>query len=234
MNRFKSRGLIGIMGEIISASKFSGNEKVGVSMTIAAEGDTIQVHSYKHDGSIHRVWQETVVLKGTRNIVIGANERTLVTEADGRTWLTREPSICYFHAEHWFNIICMLREDGVYYYINMSSPFVYDNQSLKYIDYDLDVKVFPDMSYMILDEDEYAEHKERMGYPEVIDQILHRNLDTLLGWIKQRRGPFASDFINNGHPDMSFTNRLRKTSEKPDRDVTRRVFLHQGGSENGG
>ena len=100
-------------------------------MTIAAEGEIIQVHSYKHDGSIHRVWQETIVLKGTRNIVIGANERTLVTEADGRTWLTREPSICYFHAEHWFNIICMLREDGVYYYVNMSSPFVYDNKSLE-------------------------------------------------------------------------------------------------------
>ena len=53
-------------------------------MTIAKEGETIQVHSYKHNGKIHRVWQETVVLKGTRNIVIGANERTLVTEV-GRT-----------------------------------------------------------------------------------------------------------------------------------------------------
>ena len=40
-------------------------------MTIPKEGETIQVHSYKHDGNIHRVWQETTVLKGTRNIVIG-------------------------------------------------------------------------------------------------------------------------------------------------------------------
>ena len=55
----------------------------------------------------------------------------------------------------------MLREDGVYYYINMSSPFVYDNKSLKYIDYDFDVKVFPDMSYMILDEDEYADIRNK-------------------------------------------------------------------------
>ena len=89
----------------------------------------------------------------------------------------------------------MLREDGVYYYMNMSSPFVYDNKSLKYTDYDLDVKVFPDMSYMILDEDEYAEDRKQMGYPEVIDQILYNNLDNLLGWIKQRKGPFAPDFI---------------------------------------
>lgn len=164
-------------------------------MTIPKEGEKIQIHSYKHNGSIHRVWHETTVLKGTRNIVIGANDKTLVTESDGRTWVTREPSICYFHAEHWFNIICMLREDGVYYYVNISSPFVYDNRSLKYIDYDLDVKVFPDMGYMILDEDEYEQHKKEMNYPEVIDKILHNNLEKLLGWIKQRKGPFAADFI---------------------------------------
>lgn len=66
-------------------------------MALPVEGETIQIHSYKHNGRIHRVWQETMVLKGTKNIVIGANERTLVTESDGRTWLTREPSICYFH-----------------------------------------------------------------------------------------------------------------------------------------
>ena len=164
-------------------------------MAIPLEGETIQIHSYKHNGRIHRVWQETMVLKGTNNIVIGANEKTLVTESDGRTWLTREPSICYFHAEHWFNIICMLREDGVYYYCNLSSPFVYDNGSIKYIDYDLDVKVFPDMSYTLLDEDEFEMHKVEMNYPEVIEKILRRHLQTLISWIQQRRGPFAPDFI---------------------------------------
>ena len=58
------------------------------------------------------------------------NEHSLLNRMV-RTWITREPSICYFHAEHWFNIICMLREDGVYYYINMSSPFVYNNTTIK-------------------------------------------------------------------------------------------------------
>jgi protein associated with RNAse G/E len=60
----------------------------------------------------------------------------------------------------------------------------------------LDVKVFPDMSYTLLDEDEYEAHRKEMGYPEVIDKILYRNLDKLYSWIKQRKGPFAPDFIN--------------------------------------
>ncbi|CAG9623010.1 nucleoside tri-diphosphate phosphatase [Sutcliffiella rhizosphaerae] len=160
------------------------------------EGETIQIHSYKHSGNIHRVWEETTVLKGTQNLVIGGNDRTIVTESDGRTWITREPAICYFHGKHWFNIIGMIREDGVYYYCNISSPFIADNEAIKYIDYDLDIKVFPDMTFILLDEDEYEKHRKEMKYPEVIDKILWSNVETLISWIRQRKGPFAPDFID--------------------------------------
>jgi protein associated with RNAse G/E len=129
--------------------------------------------------------------------VIGGNDRTVVTESDGRTWVTREPAICYFHAQQWFNVIGMIREDGIYYYCNISSPFIYDdNEALKYIDYDLDIKVYPDMTYTLLDEDEYEKHRKEMNYPEVIDRILHNHVEELKGWIRQRKGPFAPDFID--------------------------------------
>ncbi|WP_078381749.1 nucleoside tri-diphosphate phosphatase [Sutcliffiella halmapala] len=160
------------------------------------EGETIQIHSYKHNGLIHRVWDETTVLKGTQNLVIGGNDKTIVTESDGRTWITREPAICYFHARHWFNIIGMIREDGVYYYCNISSPFIADDEAVKYIDYDLDIKVFPDMTFILLDEDEYEKHRNEMKYPDVIDKILRSNVNTLISWIRQRKGPFAPDFID--------------------------------------
>jgi protein associated with RNAse G/E len=165
-------------------------------MSYPSEGEIIQIHSYKHNGFIHRIWEETIVLKGTPNYIIAANDRTVVTEADGRTWITREPAICFFHAKHWFNIIGMIREDGVYYYCNLSSPFVWDKEALKYIDYDLDVKVFPNMTYILLDEDEYERHRREMNYPSVIDRILKNNVEKLIKWIQQRKGPFAPDFID--------------------------------------
>lgn len=56
----------------------------------------------------------------------------------------------------------MFREDGVYYYCNLSLFFVYDFEVLKYIDYDLDIKVYLDMIYMFLDEDEYEKYSEIM------------------------------------------------------------------------
>ena len=170
--------------------------KEGDTMAVPTEGKSVQIHSFKHDGNIHRIWNETTILKGTTNQIIGGNDRTMVTESDGRTWMTREPAICYFHSELWFNIICMIREDGIYYDCNLSSPFVYDHEAIKYIDYDLDIKVFPDMTYTLLDEDEYEAHRKLYGYPDVIDHILKRNVDKLVRWIRQRKGPFAPDFID--------------------------------------
>ncbi|MEN1938191.1 DUF402 domain-containing protein [Paenibacillus sp. 102] len=165
-------------------------------MGFPKEGEKVQIHSYKHNGSIHRMWEETTILKGTQSLVIGANDRTVVTESDGRTWITREPAICYFHSNYWFNVIGMLREEGVYYYCNLSSPFAYDSEALKYIDYDLDIKVYPDMTYTLLDEDEYEKHSQMMKYPPVIDTILKRNVEYLTQWIHQRKGPFAPDFVD--------------------------------------
>ncbi|ELA3066477.1 hypothetical protein ACWAVK_003103, partial [Listeria monocytogenes] len=88
-------------------------------MYLPKEKEIIQIKSYKHNGKLHRTWKKTVVLKSTENIIIGGNDHTLVVEADGRKWVTREPSICYFHSDYWFNVISMIREDGIYHYCNL-------------------------------------------------------------------------------------------------------------------
>lgn len=59
-----------------------------VKESIPKEGENIKIQSYKHDGNIHRVWSETTILKGTDHVIIGGNDHTLVTESDGRTWIT--------------------------------------------------------------------------------------------------------------------------------------------------
>ena len=94
-------------------------------MKLLKEGDFITIQSYKHDGSLHRTWRDTMVLKTTENAIIGVNDHTLVTESDGRRWVTREPAIVYFHKKYWFNIIAMIRDNGISYYCNMASPYIW-------------------------------------------------------------------------------------------------------------
>ena len=165
-------------------------------MKLPKEGDFITIQSYKHDGNLHRTWRDTMVLKTTENAIIGVNDHTLVTESDGRRWVTREPAIVYFHKKYWFNIIAMIRDNGTSYYCNLASPYYLDNEALKYIDYDLDIKVFPDGEKRLLDLDEYELHSKRYRYPEEIDRILKYNIQELVRWIEEKKGPFAPEFVD--------------------------------------
>jgi len=95
------------------------------------EGEFITVKSYKHDGSLHRTWRDSMVLKTSDQAIIACNDHTLVTEADGRRWLTREPALLYYHKHYWFNVVTMIRQKGISYYCNLASPYVLDKEALR-------------------------------------------------------------------------------------------------------
>jgi len=79
-------------------------------------GKKYEIHAYKHDGSIHRAWDEAVLLEINNDFLIFGNEKTMVTESDGRTWHTKEPAVLFFFKKHWFNIIGQNKKNGIYYY----------------------------------------------------------------------------------------------------------------------
>jgi uncharacterized protein len=60
---------------------------------------------------------------------------------------------------------------------------------------DLDVKVFPDGSHIILDEDEFELHQFAMDYPEDVIQISKRALDQIVELVKYQRYPFHKQTI---------------------------------------
>jgi len=158
-------------------------------------GSNIRIESYKHDHSLHRIWDKTTLIHTSDAVVIGGNDRVKVTEADGREWRTREPAICTFGRGQWFNTIAMIRDDGIYYYCNIGSPFSMKGQLLSYIDYDLDVKVYPDMTFSILDEEEFLLHSKQMNYPPFVVERVQSALREVVDWVRARRGPFQSGFV---------------------------------------
>ena len=160
------------------------------------EGEFITVKSYKHDGSLHRTWRDSMILKTRDQAIIACNDHTLVTESDGRRWLTREPALLYYHKHYWFNVVTMIRQKGISYYCNLASPYVLDAEALKYIDYDLDIKIFPDGEKRLLDVDEYELHRRQMHYSKEIDQILKVNVEILVDWINNKKGPFSPEYVD--------------------------------------
>jgi len=158
-------------------------------------GDTLVIHCYKHNGAIHKSWTIAYVLDVKEDYIVLGNENVLVTKQDGRTWRTKEPAIMFFYKNRWFNIIAQLKANGLFYYCNIASPYVIDEGVIKYIDYDLDLRVFNDGAFKILDRNEYNYHKKLMNYPKEINYIIKEELSSLIEMKKASEFPFDSNVI---------------------------------------
>ena len=86
---------------------------------------------------------------------------------------------------------------GIYFYCNIATPFLIDEHVIKYIDYDLDLRVFPSGEYKILDRMEYKYHKKIMKYSNDLDYVVRNSLTELINSYK--KGHFAFDSKLNLH-----------------------------------
>lgn len=161
------------------------------------KGDKIKIHAYKHDGHLHLISHDTYVLEETDDMIVCANNKALITEGDGRSYKTNETAIIFFYKKNWFNIICQFKKYGVFYYCNIATPCLIDNYIINYIDYDLDLRVFPDGGYKILDKNEYVYHKKKYNYNDQLDRIIKGELAKLIDIKKKNLFPFGENDVNN-------------------------------------
>ena len=158
-------------------------------------GDVLTIHCYKHDGKLHRTWDEATILDIKDDMLVCGNDKTMVNESDGRVHQTNEPAILFFYKDKWFNIIGQLKSQGLFYYCNIATPYLIEDDIIKYIDYDLDLRVFPDGAFRVLDRNEYKYHSKIMHYPKELDMILKRELTELIDMKKQKKEPFLPETI---------------------------------------
>lgn len=182
-------------------------------MKEAEIGKRYQIQCYKHNGRVHRAWSEAVLLDKTNEFMVFGNNHTVVTEAGGNTWSTKEPAIMYFFYNHWFNIIAQLKKDGLYYYCNIATPFIIEEDTIKYIDYDLDLRIFPTGEYKILDFLEYKHHRKNMHYSEDLDRVIRRSLDDLIALYRKKFLCFQSDIAKNYYQQYIHFKEKNKNSD---------------------
>ena len=155
----------------------------------------IIIQAYKHNEELHRQWTHSYVLRDGEEYFILASIRAAVVESDGRKWHTKEPAIFVLSKKNWFNVIAMLKENGVCYYVNIASPAIFDKNFIKYIDYDLDIKLYEDGTTRLLDVSEYKKHADEQGYSEDIKEILQKSVDKVYNMINKKEFPFVDEEI---------------------------------------
>lgn len=156
-------------------------------------GDRIQIQSYKHNGKVHRFWEEAIVLDIQKDYIVLGNKNILVTRAEGICWKTKEPAIIYYFKDRWYNIIGQMKKEGFSYYCNIATPYIIEENTLKYIDYDLDLRIFPSGDYHVLDKLEYQSSKEKMHYSEQLNKVIKNGMHDLIQLYKSKSKVFDQD-----------------------------------------
>ena len=157
----------------------------------------IIIQAYKHNEELHRQWTHSYVLEDNEDYFVLCSIRAAVVENDGRKWHTKEPAIFILSKKSWFNVIAMLKNDGICYYVNIASPAIYDKGFIKYIDYDLDIKLYEDGTTRLLDVSEYKKHADEQGYSDDIKEVLRLSVDKVYARINKKEYPFIDEDIFN-------------------------------------
>ena len=159
------------------------------------KGELYNIHGYKHNGKLYKTWDEAILLDETDDYYVFGNNNTKVTKIFGKSWNTKETAILFYFKDNWYNVVAQLKKNGIYYYCNLASPVIIENKTIKFIDYDLDLRIFPDNTYKVLDRAEYECHKRIMRYPKDLQKIINYKLKELIKRFNYREIPFDNDVI---------------------------------------
>jgi protein associated with RNAse G/E len=161
------------------------------------EGAAITVRVLKYDGAEYRCWSARVARREGSLIVLGG-----AFEFDVRHHLLGDirrgtRTIEYYWLDRWYNVFRFLNDNDEtrLYYCNVNMPPTFEDGTLGYIDLDIDILVQPDLSYQVLDLEEFAANAARYGYSEEIKRRAHAATDELLLMIKNGAFPFSGDSL---------------------------------------
>jgi hypothetical protein len=75
-------------------------------------------------------------------------------------------------------------------YVDIATPPRWDGPLVRSVDLDLDVVLDRSGRVFVDDEDEFAEHRVRYGYPEDVVRLAERGCADVLGAVRARTAPF--------------------------------------------
>lgn len=153
----------------------------------------ITVRAHKYDGSEHRSWNAKVIRQEGSLLVLDAIfDREIKHDLLG-TIACGTKSIEYYWLDRWYNIFRFAEPTGKLrsYYCNVNVPPAFDGQVLSYVDLDIDILVEPDLSYRVVDLDDFEQNAERFGYSEDVQANARQGLEKLVEMIEAREFPFS-------------------------------------------
>jgi protein associated with RNAse G/E len=98
----------------------------------------------------------------------------------------------YYWLNRWYNIFRFHEPGGELrnFYCNVSMPPHFENNVLDYVDLDIDILLWTDFSFEVLDMEDFEDNSVKYQYPEELIKTAYQSLDTLKKMIDGREFPF--------------------------------------------
>ena len=156
------------------------------------QDDQITVRVLKYDGTEYRRWEARVKRRDGALIVLDAEFEIEVRHDSLGTIPKGTRTIEYYWLDRWYNMFEFLKDDGStrLFYCNVNTPPTIAGDVLTYIDLDIDILVEPDLSYQVLDLDEFTANAQRYGYSDETKQQAQNALTQLKEMIEVCQFPF--------------------------------------------
>ncbi len=160
----------------------------------ATVGAEITVNSRKYDGRVRRSWTGGLISRNDELIVLVGRFDQNVKHSDLGSISQGTVSFEHFWLDRWYNIFRFHEPDGTLkaWYCNVAMPATFDGAVLDFVDLDIDVVVWPDMKYEVLDRDDFEENSVKYGYPDRIKIAAESALTDLLTLVKKHNLPQAT------------------------------------------
>ena len=154
--------------------------------------EIVTINSRKFDNKIHRSWKAELI-EQTNSLLIFVGE--FETEVNhSHLGVIRRGTISYefYWLDRFYNVFRFEEPDGAFrnFYCNVNLPPKFENGVLDYVDLDIDILVWKDFMYEILDADEFEDNAEKYIYPQDLKQIVDASVKELVGLIENRKFPF--------------------------------------------
>lgn len=156
------------------------NRDENKKLTFPLIGSIINVQAYKYNGELYRQWNGVKVLRNTPKHYVLLMYKTKVTEIHEKYWIYREYVLWFMPKNSMYNALILLKPRQNYIYVNMASRPIYEDNTIKFVDFDLDVKCYPTKSLTIVDRDEFRENTKKYHYSNKLIQEIYDNLQEVV------------------------------------------------------
>ncbi|MBG0730839.1 DUF402 domain-containing protein [Mycoplasma sp. 'Moose RK'] len=159
----------------------------------------INIQAYKYNGFLYRQWSNARVISNSKTHLVVNLKGCVVKKYGAKSWRMTEPAIFIFPKKSMHNTIITFKP-GLHfscrYYINLASDFIFEENTIKFVDFDLDIKIYNKKTFDIVDRDEFVENKVIMNYPANLDFLLSREISKIFLLHLQKKSFFNQEYLS--------------------------------------